>query len=636
MQLKGGTIKKSAPGGGPASGGGGPSDASRALHVEFVAERDGYFERVARGMRYELSTPDGKTFEGEASALGTIAKENLKPGACRLTLKQIADTPPACYPPAKVGPAQSEPDVHTIGPIASADLGKPISGLETGVLNRVLVAPEVIPILFVPGVMGSRLKRARSDSSPGEKVWDPDDAGFMGAHYLLRGAKGKQKALLWNRNREIDVSNLHALEDDGDHHRDRANEMRSRYRIEGRGLEQVFLERGWGGVAWGFYGDVIAALHLRDVALGWGEPLATLHRLPVYACGYNWTDTNRAAGQRIAGRISAIKRRHQDRGERCDKVILLTHSMGGIAARSACMLEGATGDVLGIVHGVQPVNGAPAAYWRMKGGFEKAPEGDHWTMRWVLGKNQAEVTALMPHMPGALELLPNGAYTTNDGNRAWLQRRHLDGTVRGLPAADPYEEIYKKEREPYRLVTKRFLMPDGNDDDAEIAWEVFKGRVDAAKALHAELGSRCHAETHFFYGTGGRRTADRVLFTNRRWTPSHRSTRYGEPVEQPPPVGLEIGSHGGYEIIALEGDMPVHMELHQPDGAGDGTVPESSGNALTPAPRSGGAGPPGRAFAGIDHSGAYATGAGDGHGGTHGFVFRSIEKLCGFKLGKAG
>lgn len=62
------------------------------------------------------------------------------------------------------------------------------------------------------------------------------------------------------------------------------------------------------------------------------------------------------------------------RKRECNKVIIVTHSMGGLVARSACVLHGAEGKVLGVIHGVQPSVGSPAAYWRMKAGFER-PRG---------------------------------------------------------------------------------------------------------------------------------------------------------------------------------------------------------------------------------------------------------------------
>src|SRR5439155_4638547 len=75
-------------------------------------------------------------------------------------------------------------------------------------------------------------------------------------------------------------------------------------------------------------------------------------------------DSAQMAGEKLKARVAKIKAENP----RCKKVILVTHSMGGLVARSACS-GGLAGDVLAVVHTVQPVTGAPAAYWRMKSGF---------------------------------------------------------------------------------------------------------------------------------------------------------------------------------------------------------------------------------------------------------------------------
>lgn len=50
------------------------------------------------------------------------------------------------------------------------DLFKPILTAKPNFFNRVRINREVIPIIFVPGIMGSRLK----NKNTGQSVWDPD------------------------------------------------------------------------------------------------------------------------------------------------------------------------------------------------------------------------------------------------------------------------------------------------------------------------------------------------------------------------------------------------------------------------------------------------------------------------------
>ena len=78
--------------------------------------------------------------------------------------------------------------------------------------------------------------------------------------------------------------------------------------------------------------------------------------------------------------------------------------------------------VLGVIHGAQPVHGAPVAYRRMIAGQEVDGFFNILGMlgAWVLGPDGPSITAIFPHAESALELLPSQHYRTNDGRREWL------------------------------------------------------------------------------------------------------------------------------------------------------------------------------------------------------------------------
>jgi predicted alpha/beta hydrolase family esterase len=66
---------------------------------------------------------------------------------------------------------------------------------------------------------------------------------------------------------------------------------------------------------------------------------------------------------------------------RAGKVIIVTHSMGGLVARYASQVSGAKDKILGIVHGVIPDLGSPAAYRRMKvGAKQEGMAGPCWVI----------------------------------------------------------------------------------------------------------------------------------------------------------------------------------------------------------------------------------------------------------------
>jgi triacylglycerol esterase/lipase EstA (alpha/beta hydrolase family) len=99
--------------------------------------------------------------------------------------------------------------------------------------------------------------------------------------------------------------------------------------------------------------------------------LSYQYLFPVHAVGYNWLQSNVDSAQALAGRIDKIIGDYKASGRKCEKVILVTHSMGGLVARYYSeLLDGDFGqkNILGIVHGVMPDRGAPMAYKRMKAG----------------------------------------------------------------------------------------------------------------------------------------------------------------------------------------------------------------------------------------------------------------------------
>lgn len=240
------------------------------------------------------------------------------------------------------------------------ELFAPIPGFQCGegLSNHLEIEREIIPVIFVPGIMGSRLKNQK-----GSKVWDPDDALFMVDRYgKLSATAQKRKALVIGEHFDMDY--LSVFEDDAKHNKKFADK-------EDTGRDK----RGWGGVSWSSYGPFLQALQQRDytsdVAALWSEPIRHCFEFPVHACGYNWTASNSDAGKKLAAYIDEVIASYESQRRICKRVILVTHSMGGLVARAACMMHGAHSKVLGVIHGVQPAMGAPAAYWRMKGGFER-------------------------------------------------------------------------------------------------------------------------------------------------------------------------------------------------------------------------------------------------------------------------
>jgi len=513
---------------------------------------------------------------------------------------------------------------------------------------------HVIPVIFVPGVMGTRLK-----NTDGEKVWDPDDLSFMLFEYglwTIDPAAKKEKVVggaeydpdfllpddddllhnsaaaldmpavaaagdvvqrgdelssifidlgvmqfVFDALKEMDVIDKNASPEEVDDwkgwtdleaflakreqaevlfHKAGATFLKGLF-PEGApsgdpvGKLAEVIERGWGSLYWGGYGPFIRAFQERvKVAVragveqrAQGLPEDEINRLagrlqfPIYGFGYNWTNSCRTSGEKLATYIDDVIARYQDLSKiTCEEVILVTHSMGGLVARSACKIHGAEEKVGGVIHGVQPTLGSAAMHWRAKCGFRRAsalqlveesdlqPEalgtvldGGDEAPAWfgadaladaegapkgaaallanvkgvvssgVLGSDGREVTALAGNLPGLLELAPTHQYRTNAGETAWLKVVDETGKAADreveLPEADSYDEVHAAkldEQDFWPMVKPALLVPEHPDDTAaiEAAWERYKEMVDQARAFHEDIEDYAHPRTFNFYGGG--------------------------------------------------------------------------------------------------------------------------------------
>ncbi|KRP58680.1 esterase/lipase family protein, partial [Pseudomonas trivialis] len=311
------------------------------------------------------------------------------------------------------------------------------------------------------------------------------------------------------------------------------------------------------------------------------------YRMPVHACGYNWLDSNDSAASRLAERINELMHQY---GRNCQQVILVTHSMGGLVARRCAQLPGMADKIAGVVHGVMPATGAPVAYRRCKVGMsDEDPIAGA-----VIGPSGQEVTAVFAQAPGALQLLPTQDYTPG-----WL--RLVD--ERGAPAMprqpvkDPYEEIYLRRDRWWGLLREEWLAPKGGDP---ITWENFEENISEAKQFHHKIAGSYHPQTYVYYGNDDKHPS----FESITWEMQRGSRLNGPNASRPDAFTVSnLQMHevrddgrspvyvgGQAEAIAPprgDPDMPVktvqtsYWELHcrMQDGAGDGTVPVSSGRA---------------------------------------------------------
>ncbi|WP_395490817.1 esterase/lipase family protein [Cedecea davisae] len=463
------------------------------------------------------------------------------------------------------------------------------------------MAEKVIPVIFLPGVMGSNLKKIDSD----KKVWRADL--FQGADALAWTAKSKEqrKALLDPLSTEVDLTGK-VLYDD----------------LDGRVFPSR-TARGWGSALYKSYGEPLHVLqcmlndgHIlidnlingttrltprqlligEDLGAEKGEDVLTEMEVrrsydflfPVHVFGYNWLQSNVDSARLLECYIKEVLGTYHDRLA-ANKVILVTHSMGGLVARHYSENMNGRENILGIVHGVMPDLGSPAAYRRMK-------TGERGIVGAVIGADAANLMPVLAQSPGPLQLLPGKAY-----GPGWLKINSGMESV-NKPESDPYTEIYLNESDWWRLCEKELLL-----DDIDNEWKAYQNRINKIVLDFIEgLDGKYHSSTYAFYGASGKHPSDDYLIWQQ--IPAPRPVM-GVPLELPV-----------YRHIAGK-----TFELISSGSAGDGTVPVRAGRITFSGIRS-------LLATDVDHEGAYAVGdigTENGLSAAMKFTLRSIIKMAG-------
>ncbi len=477
---------------------------------------------------------------------------------------------------------------------------------QTGKHTQIQVKKASVPLVLVPGIMGSRLER-----SNGSFVWDPNSKGGMMANYLYRGGATRKKTLIDNPNPQ-GTRRVMAVRNGSDPSSFKNTLLAAWVKKPWIGATEVHLpqwtwlpdpiaklqgearanamaslaaEQGWMEVAWGFYGKFL--LELAETRF---QQFKWIFHHPVYAVGYDWVDDNRNAGQSLTERIEKIMQKEVSYGRDCKKVIVISHSMGGLVTR-ASVVPGiakscSKANVLGVVHGAQPASGAPAAYRRMRAGFESTPtQGavaatEGYFLQHIMGVNSSQVVPVLGGCIGGLELLPTQNYRRRHNGKEypnWLFQIEQDGTLgEGLPKrGDPYGEIYTEDKDFLRLVyDPQLLDPDakpvvkktGHSDPGQQDQSAYALNIGAAKKFHHDLDNKAHGATFIAWGeNAGLATFNDIEYRFRSII-----------------APGDVGSGSDLDPSPPDGSQPSYFTVSGPHGIGDQTVPEESGSFLLP------------------------------------------------------
>jgi pimeloyl-ACP methyl ester carboxylesterase len=343
-----------------------------------------------------------------------------------------------------------------------------------------------IPVIFIPGIMGSRLRL------PGGLDWNPDSVPNF-VKWATRPADDRRRDLGVGFRPRVDVSTQFnsnassAINGNADLAAIASN-------VAGAGADPVafYSDRGWAGVIWRFYGDGLIAL---ETTLNNASPPPN----PVYAFGYDWRQPNTITGAALASFIDTVLAK-----EGANQVALVTHSMGGLVARAASLLPGVPAKVTGVVHSAQPSAGAVVAYRRFKTGCIAPLDGTtlptnvnliafatRLMLRCILGDSPSEYAGMTAGVPSVAELMPNQVFGQLNGGD-WLIT---------APVTDQ-AAIYDAYRAGGTTIvppdlTIRFGLLMGPVIEAQL-----RSSIDRAETFHSTLAGNGYAKTYVLFGDG--------------------------------------------------------------------------------------------------------------------------------------
>jgi pimeloyl-ACP methyl ester carboxylesterase len=352
---------------------------------------------------------------------------------------------------------------------------------------------RVVPIVVVPGVMGTRLN---IDNSAFD--WDPDDPAEM-ADWLKGSFRDTIRRRLHHKTKADVLTSLQyrfsivpkLLNSPTVDPRD---DLKGKTRLEdiatlhlnprpSRGRQSHLLKmleaRGWGGMVWTFYRSILISLS-EELNKGPG----TSERHPVYGFGYDWRQSCADTGQKMVERIKEILKLHPG----ATQVIVVTHSMGGLVTRGA-LLKGGEPLIGGVVHCVMPADGAVVAYRRMLTGaltlFGDEPE----PLDDIMGGTKTEYFITQSGLRGPTELLPHDVYPD-----PWLR---LPANLSNKDFPDIFD-AYSKDVAP-GFTPKEEPRRRGLTLEQQCVPEM-KARLSEARTFTRSIAGKFHPKTFVMFG----------------------------------------------------------------------------------------------------------------------------------------
>jgi pimeloyl-ACP methyl ester carboxylesterase len=315
----------------------------------------------------------------------------------------------------------------------------------------------IVPVVFVPGVMGTRLE-FKSDGGH----WDPDSEIALAS---------------WS----TDLSRTVYLR------------FRSNTAVI-LGESSLLFDRGFAQIVQRVYGKFLDFL-----AAAMTTPFC-----PVHAVGYDWTQSNAVSAARLDDEVQRICKMWGAK-----KVVIVTHSMGGIVARAACLRPGFKDRVAGIIHTVQPALGASLTYRQFLTGSTGGAGASLFSLPGIkaklmdnlIGNEWWKYMANIAVLRGPAELMPPGNYQLSATDPQWLLHshgNHVTGARTAVPVDVARSYAVYMAGPPFIFPNVVFLY-DPVVGFSESEWEQVRDDLFAtlldAFLFHTHLGVTCHPNT---------------------------------------------------------------------------------------------------------------------------------------------
>jgi hypothetical protein len=300
--------------------------------------------------------------------------------------------------------------------------------------------------------------------------------------------------------------------------------------------------------------------------------------------GYNFIKSNGESAVAIADRIRGLVKGYQKRGLKCDEVIIVTHSMGGLVARALIhpqygnLLNDKDVKVLGIYHNVMPTMGAAGAYKRMRFGFR---ENDNLSLpgyvdglsAQVLGADGPNATAILANAPAPLEMLPGAAY-----GREWLKVTNSGGKVLWSWPRRPdtaLDSIYLQPPDAWwRLINPDWVNPGNVRERDGGGLKNVNQRLKLASEFLKSIESTFHPITYASYCVSPDQASYGEIVFKAASTGGNDVDMNGNFIPWPSPETWELLSDDGKgQLTAKAGSRVMTLHLQPAAEPGDQTVP---------------------------------------------------------------